>query len=92
MEADPDILETIGRIDATTGSPSMGRLAKMSGMSERTLRLRFKAATGLPPQSYHAIRRVERAMGFIYHMPSAATIDIMTARGLSDQVHPCHAG
>ena len=89
VEAHPDILEAIGRIDTTTGPPSMGRLAKMSGMSERTLRRRFKAVTGLSPRRYHTVRRVERAMGLIYHGPAAA-IDIVTACGFTDQVHLIH--
>jgi len=32
----------------------------------------------------------ERALGFIYHMPSAATINIITACGFSDQAHLTH--
>lgn len=90
VTVDPGISEVIGHIDTNRGPISMGLLVQTSGISERTLRRRFKAATGLPPQSYHTIRRVERALGFIYHMPGAATIDIITACGFSDQVHLTH--
>ena len=90
VAVDPCISDVIGHIDTNRGPISMGLLAQTSGMSERTLRRRFKAATGLSPQSYHTIRRVERALGFIYHMPGAATIDIITACGFSDQVHLTH--
>jgi len=86
----PNIMEAIGRIDTTIGPLSMGRLAKMSGMSERTLRRRFKAATGLSPQLYHSILRAERALGMIYHAPGASTFDMVSKCGFTDQSHLIH--
>ena len=82
--------EAISRIDTTIGPLSMGRLARMSGMSERTLRRRFKAATGLSPQLYHSILRAERALGMIYHAPGTSTFDMVSKCGFTDQSHLIH--
>ena len=83
----PELAEALSRLGEGRKPLTVGRLIALSEMPERTLRRRFKEITGLSPQLYQSIRRVERALGRIYHIPQAPAADIVATCGFSDQPH-----
>lgn len=58
---DPLVAQAVTRLTASGGEEPIAALARSLGVSERTLRRRFGAATGLAPKQFARIRRLLRA-------------------------------
>jgi AraC-like DNA-binding protein len=69
---------------------SMPELIARTGYSERTLRRRFRTATGLSPRQYHVVLRAERALSALYYRPELGLDDVAHYAGYSDQSHLIH--
>mgnify|MGYP006279213283 CR=1 FL=1 len=68
----------------------MPELIARTGYSERTLRRRFRTATGLSPRQYHVVLRAERALSALYYRPELGLDDVAHYAGYSDQSHLIH--
>lgn len=83
--SDPAITEAVSVLLSNGGTTTMGELAAQLGLSERQVRRRFNAATGMSPKQYAGVQRLRRALILSLSEPSWAHIALAT--GFADQPH-----
>ena len=80
---DPLVAETLRRLESE--SPSVARIARELGLSERQLERRFQAKVGLSPRAFLTLRRFERAVELSKRARSFT--ELALEAGYSDQPH-----
>jgi AraC-like DNA-binding protein len=67
----------------------LGRLADLTGLSDRQLRRRFEAAVGYGPKTFQRIVRFQRWLALTRSMPAAERrlTDLAAEAGYADQAH-----
>lgn len=73
-------------IENSAASVTLAEMAKAAGMSESTLKTRFKKETGLPPVEYATRRRIETARRLLHASPSSIT-EVAHELGFSSSQH-----
>ena len=76
-----------GRIAATAGRASIGRLAERTGLSSSTLSRRFRAHTGVTPKRLARIHRFRHVLERLHAEPSRSLSDLAYDAGYYDQPH-----
>ena len=82
---DPAIAQAVSVLLASGGTATMRELASQLKLSERQVRRRFNAATGISPKQYAGVQRLRRALILSLSEPSWAHIALAT--GFADQPH-----
>ncbi len=80
----------LGAVHASGGRMSIAELARLHGMSPRSLHRLLREATGLPPKLYAEILQFQRAMRLVRDQglsPAAAALEA----GYADQAHMSRA-
>jgi AraC-like DNA-binding protein len=85
---DPVVAEAVRRLMSGRRA-AVGSMARALFISERQLRRRFEAATGLGPSTLHRILRFQRfvALASTRTHPSAQIAELAVAAGYADQAH-----
>lgn len=84
---DPHVMACIGLIIRSNGSLPISQVAAAVGLSERQLRRRFRATTGLTPKEFARVRRARAALVDAAHTPLPRWCEIALERGFTDQAH-----
>ncbi len=84
---DPHVLACIGLIIRSNGSLPISQIAAAIGLSERQLRRRFRATSGLTPKEFARVRRARAALVDAAHAPLPRWCEIALERGFADQAH-----
>jgi AraC-like DNA-binding protein len=82
-EPDRIVAEALRRLEGE--SPSVARIARELGLSERQLERRFQAKVGLSPRAFLTLRRFERAVELSKRVRSFT--ELALEAGYSDQPH-----
>jgi AraC-like DNA-binding protein len=85
-QVDPLVRRALVTIDAAPDRPIHG-VARALGASDRQLRRRFGAATGLSPKEYARIRRLRQTLGRVMSDADPAWSTIAAQSGFTDQQH-----
>lgn len=80
------IARAIRLIEESSASVTPAEMARVAGMSESTLKLRFKKETGLPPVEYATRRRIETARRLLHATPQSVT-EVAHELGFSSSQH-----
>jgi AraC-like DNA-binding protein len=88
LDPDPIALEAVGRLRPGP-TPEIGSLASSLFISERQLRRRFEAATGLPPKLLQRVFRFQYflALAWSHERPSEHLPRLAAEAGYADQSH-----
>lgn len=84
---DSHVMTCIGLIIRSSGSLPISDVAATVGLSERQLRRRFRATTGLTPKEFARVRRTRAALTDAAHAPLPRWCEIAVERGFADQAH-----
>lgn len=85
LPGDPAVTDAVDRLIVSGGTMPIARLAATTGLSDRQLRRRFHAATGLTPKQYADVQRVRRALILALDDPDWA--GVAHDSGFADQPH-----
>jgi AraC-like DNA-binding protein len=85
---DPVVAQAVGRLMSGRRA-DVGSMASSPFISERQLRGRFEAATGLAPTTLHRILRFQRflALAWTREHPSTEVAQLALEAGYADQAH-----
>lgn len=88
----PDALVqlAVNQVVAERGETSVGRLATRFGISARTLRRRFRVATGLTPKQFARICRFRAAAVTLVRKRPPEWARLASGAGFADQAHMIH--
>ena len=84
---DPAVMRCVSLIMSSAGALSIARTAAEVGLSERQLRRRFRAATGLTPKELARVRRVRAAAVDAVYAHTVHWGGVAADRGYADQSH-----
>lgn len=87
---DPLVRAAVTAIRATEGEVAIARLAGELGCSPRTLRRRFRSATGQSPKEFARIERLLRAARALLPGTTPGWATLAAASGYADQSHLVH--
>lgn len=87
FEPKADVSLLLQKIGPDQGALSMSTLRKATSLSERTIRRRVAAYTGLSPRGYYALKRAEYALSMLFHQPNVSLNRIALTSGYYDQAH-----
>lgn len=84
---DPQVMACVSLIIRSRGALPIAKIARAVGLSERQLRRRFRAMTGLTPKEYARVRRTRAALVDAVHASLPSWCEIALERGFTDQAH-----
>lgn len=84
---DPHVMACIALIIRSQGSLPIPEIATAVGLSERQLRRRFSATTGLTPKEFARVRRARAALVDAALAAPPRWCEIAIERGFADQAH-----
>lgn len=84
---DPHVMACTGLIIQSNGTLPVSQVAAAVGLSERQVRRRFRATTGLTPKEFARVRRARAALVDAAHTPLPRWCEIALERGFADQAH-----
>lgn len=89
-EPDPVVQPAVNHLVAERGETSIGLLATRLDISARTLRRRFRSATGLTPKQFARICRFRAAAVTLVQQQRPEWARLASGTGFADQAHMIH--